>query len=212
MLLLIFLATFACGVPTSGISDEVNHSSIPILTPTPEEIDLARIRKSISASIARFSQEMGVADLSLKKLSEDQREFRIWGDDGFGHLSLLIVRRTAETWDAFFYESLDANSDEKSSPRRRTRPLMGPKSGWNGVRKQFEDSGVGPPMLLVPDQNYSPPIPDEGVVLIEAKRGREYEFVWYRQFSQSPHGMKALALCSALEREFRIEIPCKNSP
>jgi hypothetical protein len=88
----------------------------------------------------------------------------------------------------------------------RTKVLDSPRNGWPAFDQLLRDHKVTVPMELKPDDQVADP--DEEIIAIELKSGKQYDLVYYSLGSQSEDGKSVVRLCQTIENEFAVTMGC----
>jgi hypothetical protein len=137
-------------------------------------------------------------------------EIRLWSLPGTQYPKCLMLRRSANVWEAAVYVARP-KSDSPGLVQEleiKKLTLQDPNSGWSSISNLLGESKILGPFEPSDSNDSSPPIPDEGELLLEVADGTAYRVVEYRAFTKSVEAKTLFSFCSQMEREFNVSIGC----
>jgi hypothetical protein len=84
-----------------------------------------------------------------------------------------------------------------------------PHSGWESIVNYMKATEIDSPIGLALDKTYEP-YPDQEMLALEVKSGRQYSLVFYLDSTKSQDGKKAFEMCKRIESEFGKRLGCGN--
>ena len=200
--------SFVSSNPSNPIVEEPKAS--PIKTSTPfsnsnEKIEFPvrkRTELLFAEPINERVKEAKLVPLKVKRLDDNDLEFRVWVGFGKKPLEGFVISRIAEKWQGTYLESI--NDTIKPPYNKRLSP---PKSGWEEFLNQVTDAGL----LTLPDfsklKGYEADGADGTSYVVEVKTNGIYQTYAYIQPDYQKHqeAKQMLRIADTLYTEFSIE-------
>lgn len=179
-----------------------------------DEEQLSKQRKNVESTIKELSKNYNLTSLKEKRLSDDEIEMRIWGDVGLNYEKIFVLNSHNGRSEAFLVEPqiVDDNLEKTQQSKIATKKtsFFAPKSGWKELYNYLQIDQLRFPLPYSPDNKNTLPIVDEGIVFLEIKQNKNYDSIFFRQFTESEDGRIVLGICKKMESEFNITIGCGN--
>lgn len=220
-IILIFLfLLFQCSPNTKDQEMSSENLQIEQLVPQPSlknETDSLKEKVDVENWVKTTSKDFYLENLKEKRLSNDEKELRIWSEQSQGTiLNCLVIHKSVEKWQAILYSVhvIGELGEYEKTPQGKNlvhkKILTDPTSGWKNINNYLIQQGIKTPLSFSWDTNQELIIEDEGSVTLEIKQGDNYDLVSYGEFTESTDGKTIVRVCNYLENEFRVKIGCKN--
>jgi hypothetical protein len=175
--------------------------------------NLQRRYEEMLSAIEGEALKAGINNLIEKGLTDSETEIRIWVGFGVAYPRAFDLEYSATRARASHIaprRTTDNLADNGSAVSLSITPLDDPVSGWDELSRFLKKQGIDDPFQLSLDENQVVD-PDGESIVVELKRGRKYNMVFYSLDTNSPDGERAVQVCRRLEREFSVSMTCGDS-
>ena len=153
------------------------------------KIDVSKDMKDIENAIEKTSKDFNLQNLKEKNLSDNEVEIRIWSEGAENSsVNCFILHKKTEAWKASLISVRVSDDGEYEKTKQgkiiiNKQTLSSPKSGWENLSDYLIKKGIHFPLPYSLDTQKTPAIPDERVVDLEIKEGKNYGLVFFREFN-----------------------------